>query len=351
MTVGNVAIASKIPSAAPRLRILTPYNKGNHPMWLQVIELFDPLPEEVRKNWEKRFSLTYRLWRQALWAWHLFRSSKGYDVILTGSDGGSLFFGIVQRILRRKRKRVPHIYLDFLIHLVGSKFKQNLIKHFCRFAVGGATCAIVQTRYEAEIYSRALGVPASKFCFIPYHTTKFDVQVDIADEGYIFAGGDGARDYRLLIEAVRDLPYRVIIAARRRDHFVSVDIPKNVEIVNVPAEQFLGLMARARLNVVPLIWRPQHIGGEQTYLNAMTMGKPVIVTDLNADDYIENGVSGLLTPHGDVVRLKEAIQRVMEDSDFARSLGRKAKEASFRFTPERFFDAVFELCTRSVTAL
>jgi glycosyltransferase involved in cell wall biosynthesis len=333
-------------STERHLNILTPYRKGNHPAWLKEVDLYEPLADEVAKNWGKRLSVTYRLRREALWAWRLFRLSKNYDAVLTGSDRVGLFLGIAQRILRRQR--VPHIYLDFYINLDGRIYRRSLWRFFCRLAVGGASCAIVQRTCEVGAYSLALGLPASKFSFVPYHATIFEVEVDILEDGYIFAGGDEDRDYAVLIEAVRNLPYRVVIASLRKDHFVNVKIPENVEIVTVPAPDFLNLMAHASLIVVPLKRRPQHVGGEQTYLNAMTMGKPTVITDLEASDYVSNGITGILTPPGDVEALKEVITRIMEDRDFAHNLGRNGKEASLGFTPKNFFTAVFDLCTRYV---
>lgn len=325
-----------------RPRILTPYRKGNHPQWLKAVDLLPALPDKVRRN--SGLPIIYRLYRQGMWTWRLFRLSKKYDVILTGSDAAALFFGFAQRFFRRKR--VPHIYLDFIINMEGARYKQALWRLLCRLAVDGASCAIVQRTCEVEAYSLALNLAVCKFCFIPYHATTFGVDLNVRDDGYIFAGGDAARDYPLLIKAVRGLPYRVVIAALQRSHFRNVEIPKNVEIVTVPGQEFLSLMAHASLIVVPLIKRPQHIGGQQTYLNAMTMGKPTIVTDLEARDYIANDITGILTPPGNATALRESIRRVMEDWEFAHSLGHRAKQASHNYTPEKFFAAVLDLCTR-----
>lgn len=179
--------------------------------------------------------------------------------------------------------------------------------------------------------------------FVPYHSTLFDTPYTVRDGDYIFAGGDSDRDYPLLIEAIRGLPYRVVITCLRRDHFEKVEIPANVEIRTVPQDEFIQLMAGARLNVVPLKSRPQHVGGEQTYANAMSMGKPTIVTDLYASDYIQNGVTGILTPSGDACALRRAIQDVMEKPELARLMGLRAKETSKAFAPETFFEEVFRI--------
>ena len=46
-----------------------------------------------------------------------------------------------------------------------------------------------------------------------------------------------------------------------------------------PNPGFRNLRTGSRLVVVPMEAGHFHVGGEQTYLNAMAMGKPVIVTD------------------------------------------------------------------------
>lgn len=333
---------------APRLRILSPYNKSNHAAWLKNVQIYEELADDVAKHWRKNLPAMRRIARELLWTWRLFRLSKKYDVILTGSDRVGLFFAVAQQIFRRRR--VSHVFLDFLINISGGKFERTIRKFFYRLAVSGASYALVQRTCEVEAYSRLLNLPAFRFCFVAYHATTFETAVEVRDDNYIFAGGDSDRDYPLLIEAVRKLPYRVIIAALRRDHFANIKVPENVEIVTVKGAQFLDLVAHASLDVVPLKKLPQHVGGEQTYINAMTMGKATIVTDLNANDYIENGKTGILTPAGDVAALRQAIQKVMEDHAFAHALERSAKEASAKFAPERFFEAVFKLCDACVAS-
>ena len=332
------------------IRILSPYRKGNHPIWLRNVEIYEPLANEIARDWLRRLSPARLILREFLWAWRLFLISKRYDLILTGSDRVGLLLGVMQLIIRRRR--TPHIYLDFLINLnQESRLERTFRRHFYQLALIGASSALVQRSCEVDAYSNALRLPPSKFCFVPYHSTVFETKLNIRDDGFIFAGGDSDRDYALLVRAVTGLSYKVVIAALQRDHFTSLLIPNNVEIVTVNAVEFLDLVARARLIVVPLKALPQHVGGEQTYINAMTVGKPTIVTDLNANDYIENNVTGILTPAGNVDALRESIIKVMQNHDFALSLGRNAKQASAKFTPEKFFRAVFRLAEGYVAAL
>jgi glycosyltransferase involved in cell wall biosynthesis len=59
-------------------------------------------------------------------------------------------------------------------------------------------------------------------------------------------------------------------------------------------------MAGARLVVLPLKGGLLHSGGQQTYLNAMALGKPVIVADdCGADEYIMHNVTGIVLVPGD----------------------------------------------------
>jgi len=329
-------------STQRHLRILSLYEKSDHPAWLQKTEIFQGLADEVARNWRKSLPPIYRIRRELLWTWRLFRTSKDYDIVLTGSDRVGLFFAVSQQLFRRRK--VPHIFLDFLVEIEGDGIEQTVRKFLYRLAIRGTSRALVQRKCEIDLYSQVLRAPATRFSFVLYHSTIFNTPIETQEKGFIFAGGDGHRDYPLLIEAVKGLPYCVVIAALQTDHFHGLTIPPNVRIITVQAAEFIKLVAEASLVVVPLKKRPQHVGGEQTYANAMTMGKVTIVTDLDASDYIENGETGILTPAGDVAALRQAIKKVMEDHEFARALGQRAKEASTKFAPERFFETVFKLC-------
>jgi glycosyltransferase involved in cell wall biosynthesis len=327
------------------LRILTAYEKGKHPEWISKVEIAQPLLDAWKANRGNQSRLR-KLRSDIGWAWWLFRTSLNYDVVYTGSDWVGLLFAIGQRLARRER--VPHVFIDFLVNIHNRPIESTIRTFLYRLAVEGACRVLVQRSCEVGSYSRMLRVSPEKFAFVHYHPTLYNSNYTVRNEAFIFAGGDSDRDYPLLIEAVRGLRYRVVIACLRRNHFEGLDIPQNVEICKVPEAQFLELMAGARLNVVPLKWLPQHVGGEQTYLNAMTMGKATIVTDAQASDYIQSGVTGILTSAGDVKALRGAIQQLMENPEMARSMGEKAREAAKAFAPERFFETIFRISEECV---
>jgi glycosyltransferase involved in cell wall biosynthesis len=78
-----------------------------------------------------------------------------------------------------------------------------------------------------------------------------------------------------------------------------------------------------------------HAGGQQTVLNAMVMGKPVVLTDPEGGaDYIENGRSGVLVPYGDTTALQQAIRFLLDHPDEARTMGERARLAATPLTTQ-----------------
>lgn len=62
-------------------------------------------------------------------------------------------------------------------------------------------------------------------------------------------------------------------------------------------------------------------------LEAMALGKATVATAVGGTpELIENGVSGLLVPPGDVDALREAIERILDRPELGKKLGRAARE-------------------------
>lgn len=70
-------------------------------------------------------------------------------------------------------------------------------------------------------------------------------------------------------------------------------------------------------------------GMPNSLLEAMCMGMPVVATDCPSGGpgtVIEDGVNGLLTPVGDEDAFVDAMRRLLNDKELAKSLGEKAKD-------------------------
>lgn len=339
-------------SAAPRPspRILTTHPKGFDPLWTARTTLLPGWLREADRAQQRPLSA----WQSLYWGWKLFRASAKFDVVVTGFERSWQVFAMLQRLLRQKRK--PHVLVYFFCGRLQRPLERTLKRWYYRFLIGACARIVVYSRRQIDLYAEFFQVPREKFACVPYHTTLDGYHTPVrADEfsvyegDYIFSGGD-FKDYLTLLQAVRGLPCRVVIATRDREYFRRLEIPENVEVITTDSEEFFRLMAGARLFVLPLHGGVLHPGGEQSYLNAMAMGKPVIVAaDFGANEYITHGVSGIIVPTRDPSALRHAFLRLLENRGLARSTGCAAKKAAAKYSPDHFIKgvlAVIEECVR-----
>lgn len=160
----------------------------------------------------------------------------------------------------------------------------------------------VQSEAELETFPASWGVRADKLRFVPYFATitEADLRASSPRSGhYVFAGGNAHRDYDPLVEAARRMPdVSFVLATSRLEG--RADLPPNLEARSVSHNDFMGLLRGAEVVVVPLLMGLDRSAGQQTYLNAMWLGKVTIVNDaLGARDYVRDGETGLVVS-GDV---------------------------------------------------
>jgi glycosyltransferase involved in cell wall biosynthesis len=163
-----------------------------------------------------------------------------------------------------------------------------------RLADRGISRYAVQTRDELCTFPEIWGVDPVKLRFVPYFWTMDEADLDGATIGdHVFAGGNSHRDYEPLLAAAESFPdTRFVLATNRLESAV---LPANVEAGPVPHARFVELMQTARLVVVPLRPGLARGAGQQTYLNAMAMGKAVVVPDVaGVRNYVTAGVTGLV---------------------------------------------------------
>jgi glycosyltransferase involved in cell wall biosynthesis len=322
-----------------RPKVLSTQQKKFHPRWTERTDLLpgwlESLPLRTRRSPAAALAADLR------WAWRLFRASRPYPVVLTGSERAALFFALMQRLLRRRP--VPHVLLECMWNLPEGGLRRVIRRAFLRTVTRSVDRIVVWSRRQPPLYEAEFG-GRGKFVFLPFHTTTYGFRYEILDEPYLFSGGDSNRDYRTLIEAARGLPWRLVISARNRRLFPKAGIPENVEILTAEPDQFLQLMARAGIVVIPLCGGLLHSGGHQSYLNAMAMGKPVVVADdCGAGEYIEHGNTGMVVPPGDPAALHSALLRLIHEDQLRRRLAQNAPQGAAAFSLERYIDRVFEL--------
>jgi glycosyltransferase involved in cell wall biosynthesis len=158
-------------------------------------------------------------------------------------------------------------------------------------------------------------------------------------------------DYRLVVHVGNIRPYKghahlVQTARWLRDQGARVEIvsiggekhPGDLERVRDLARQagvadtirFLGRRpeARAFLALADAVVNPSDVEGlPVSLLEAMSLGRPVVATAVGGvPSLIDDGISGLLVPPADPVRMGQAVMRVLEDADLAARLGAGGRE-------------------------
>jgi glycosyltransferase involved in cell wall biosynthesis len=179
-------------------------------------------------------------------------------------------------------------------------------------------------------------VDVSKFVFIPFFNTLHPHRYTYLEipGNYIFAGGNSDRDYGSLVEAMRSLDAQCLIACGAAA-LKGLQLPPNVIRVEANPPQFRQLMKSAAIVVVAMKGGSLRSAGQQTFLNAMCLGKPVIVTDPEgARDYIENGETGLTVPAGNPSALREALETLLRDPVRSSNIAAKGKAAAADLTIE-----------------
>ncbi len=251
-----------------------------------------------------------------------------------------LYAGMLNRLLIRRRK----IMCWDLFVEVNSSWKRRIL----RIAIRGISLSVLWSRQQVKPHSEFLDVPEEKLLFLPFkanHSKGRRYDLPIGD--FVFAGGNGKRDYRCMVEAVRDTGIPVIISATDPEVRRSIELLPNVIVLGAPEPAFAQLQAASRFVVVPMIYTGLKGGGEANFCNAMWHGKPVVAADsIAASDYILDGVTGFVVPSGDSAKLRSRILELWEDDEKIRQLGENARNHCERnFTHAAFIRRLLQVAT------
>ena len=183
-----------------------------------------------------------------------------------------------------------------------------------------------------EQLAAELGLAPSKVERLFYHADEQFFRPGLAtiEPDLICAAGQLLRDYDCLVDAVRELPVRVQIAAGSpwidRKLEPTRALPPNVSWGKLGRYALRDLYARSALAVVP-IKQNHYQTGIATILEMMAMGKCVIATrTLGQTDTIVDGVTGVYVPPADPAALRTAIRQLLDDPARAAALGAAARQ-------------------------
>jgi hypothetical protein len=290
----------------PRERILSTLRYGDYPEWTERVDIFG-------RQGLSRPAFLRRL---------LAEVRRYPAVILTGTWQVDQ---IAAMLIARMRSPPPVIMSDASWRR-GVNARDRLVRAGAVRAMRGRHMTFcVLSSWEAERFPSKWEVPADRVRFTPFCFTlpEPELNLPVSDAGGVFVGGglrrgrrrDPLRDYRAVIDAASRVNAPITIASNELD---SVTMPPNIRAGPVSRERFTELLREAGVIVVPLRAGVDRSAGQQTYLNAMALGKPVIVTDTpGVRDYIDDRDTGLIVPPGDAEALAGAITWVLDPDNRA----------------------------------
>jgi glycosyl transferase family 1 len=201
----------------------------------------------------------------------------------------------------------------------------------------------VESTQELASFPGTWGVDPARVHFTPFCYWIDDTQPIPKSNGSVFAGGDSLRDYRALIAAAPSIDAPVVIAT----HLALPSLPSNVTAGPVPAARFDAEFRAAGVIVVPLVAGSLRTAGQQTYLSAMALGKPLVVTDSpGVRDYVQHGETGLIVPPDDPEALAAAVRRLLDPANTAEveKMTQTARTvARTRYSRDAYFGRLFDL--------
>lgn len=171
---------------------------------------------------------------------------------------------------------------------------------------------------EPQYYAKVLDTPLSKFCFVPLGINRIE-GIKPSKGNYIFSTGRSNRDYDFLIDATFGANMKVKIACSGYEYHGTSDT-SNVEILqNCYGKEMLHVLADSFCVVIPL--KDTHISfGQLVILQAMQLGKPVIVTENDtAKNYIANGKNGFII-RKDRKELLDTLNKLKSDEQLYNSM-------------------------------
>ena len=270
----------------------------------------------------------------------LLRMAPRFDAtILNGAARfHDLYHDLIAAILLGGRRRPPQIVMAETAWDLGSAPLSRLFGidgfRFASVARSGVKALdgehvtyCVFSEEERDLFTATFGIPRERVACVRFaHSLWSRADGPVGDGGYVFAGGDSLRDWETLVAAVGALDVPVRIGTNNP----LPALPGNVTGGPVTPHEYDELLADARVVVVPMRAAVRRGAGLITYLNAMALGKPVIVADTPAArEYVEHERTGILVPPEDPAALRAAVEWAFDpaNADEVGEMGRRARES------------------------
>lgn len=272
-------------------------------------------------------------------AFRSLRSNPPADVVIVNSHFDLLAFAVCGRVLRI---RLPKLVLPGFIYTDSSNpVLANFKMAYYRWILRYSDVVICHSHLEVEKNKVRFAGSAPQFVYFPYaiHVSGANDRSPAERElGIVVSAGRSGRDYALLIEAVRGKNLDLHIICDQFPEALRAGLPSNVTILDdCYGDCYFDELIKCRFVVVPLSVNDIS-AGQMVLLQAMALGKPVIITrTATTIDYVQDGDGVLFVEPKDLSAMAHAIQRLHTDDPLRNDLGRRASEIfAKRFSIEAY---------------
>jgi len=311
-----------------------------------TVDFLSFMPSDRYRSWGKVFSYYpsyFRIARRALAQ----ATTTDYDAIIAWESKFGFPLACLRRLSRTPRSKLVVLAFSY-------KGIARYVKPLAQLVMPAIDHCTVTASGEVPYYSTLLHLPAGKVSFTPlggYDVGELEGGATIGGGPYAFAAGRSERDYRTLVDAFSGLRGRLVINARPFN-LKGVSRPPNVEFNDfMPRRDFIAAMVGAQFVIVPLVDTP-HAAGVGHLIYAMAAGKAIVATrTVGTVDYVEEGVTGLLVPPGDVGAMRRSVERLLNDPALATSMGREARRRyETRYTMKAFAERTYAVLSEIVSS-
>lgn len=276
--------------------------------------------------WQERVATLRPAGADAITVGQLLLQAQQYDALVL--DGSARRDQLAAALLRSRRGGPALVIADATWKVpdgAGAAWGKRVAM---RLIDGERTTFCVPSRFEAECFALTWRLRRSRVRFTPWPVTMVspDPMHESTDNGRVFAGGNSLRDYRPLIDAAGEIGAPVDIATSTLDADDARGYPANVTARLFARADYDAMLRAASVVVVPLEPRTDRSSGQTTYVNAMALGKAIVVSDApGVRDYIDDGETGVIVPYGDAAALACAVRALLADRQRRQQLGENAR--------------------------
>lgn len=298
------------------------------------------------KSFQSQFEKIIGLWKSYVGtAVRALFKANNYDVVYAWHAVIGLVFAASCRLFRLRKIKI--VVAQLIVPSREDSIAQRLKLAFTRYALARVELVLVYSSIEVELFQNAYENGFTQFVFTPLGIELPNAH-GMENKGYIFSGGRSNRDYDTLIKAAAELNVHVQIAAQRFNIRTST-LPKNVSVhYDAFGDDFLRLLRQSMFVVIPLD-RVDESSGQLVLLQAMALGKAIIITENRGiSDYYQPDVTALVAPPHDVGGLKRQISRLMNEKQRRDQIGLAAQKFVQQFSLQKQAQRVAALIVEKV---